>query len=103
MNLTLSGTGTEILSGNNTALESVAINNDGTLIATSPSAFADGSSLSIGAGAGALAPIVGSAIAAAPATAVPEPGAFGLAASMLVTGLCVRRARRYKRFLHDRS
>ncbi len=90
--LVLNGSGAEVLSGTNTYTGGTVVN-AGTLVLTNNEAVADGSSLTVGAGAAAFsAPIIGGAPAA-----VPEPDSLGLlaavGAALLICTVRVKRAK----------
>ncbi len=82
--LLLTGSGTLFLSGTNTYGGGTAVEN-GTLIATNPSALADGSNLFVGAAGSFFAPVVPAAQIPASSTSavspVPEPGTLALLAA----------------------
>jgi fibronectin-binding autotransporter adhesin len=75
--LNLTGPGTLVLSGTNTYSGGTFVQN-GTLIVDSPSALADGSSLTVGQGASAIFAPASAGAAAPGLAAVPEPGALAL-------------------------
>jgi autotransporter-associated beta strand protein len=101
--VTKTGLGTVILSGsdNYTGATTVA---QGTLIATSVGAFADGSSLTVGdASAFAPAPPVPAAVAQSAPAAVPEPGTAGLLVAAIGSAAGILRRRNAARTLAQRA
>jgi fibronectin-binding autotransporter adhesin len=95
LSLALTGPGTLILTGTNTYSGGTSVQ-DGILIAGSPTALPNGSSLTVGQGASSLfSPVAGPAVAApaAEVVAVPEPSTLVLVLVGVAAGLALRRRR----------
>ena len=79
------------LTGTNTYTGGTSVTGDAVLIVTSNQSLADGSSLSVGSGAGSFAPGIPASAAVASAAAVPEPGTFAVLAAGAAAALLLRR------------
>jgi autotransporter-associated beta strand protein len=96
--LSMIGTGALVLAGINTYTGGTFVSGTGVVTATSPSAIEDGTNLYIGNSVGLLgfpaAVVPASAVSAAPASAVPEPGTWVLVAVGIGSAATYRRWRR---------
>jgi autotransporter-associated beta strand protein len=93
--LSMTGTGTLVLSGSNNYTGGTTVNG-GTLIVTNIAAIADGTSLTVGNPAAFPAPAVPAAVVSAPTaiSPVPEPGTLALLAAATTAGIVALRRKR---------